>query len=148
MNVDYALDDETLLAGFEACDLGEHPFGHREHIRVAWLMLRREPLLPAMRGFVDAIRRFAASQGVPEMYHETITIAFLLYAGPAGMTVDAATGLVEWMPAAATSAGTTVVPGPTNGCTRSWCSTPFWATTRVVSGPTSARSHGSAPAVW
>jgi len=45
---------------------------------VAWWLLREGPALPAMRRFVDGLRRYAAHIGKPEVYHATITWAYLL----------------------------------------------------------------------
>ncbi|MCA1816070.1 MAG: hypothetical protein LC746_06625 [Acidobacteria bacterium] len=47
-------------------------------MRLAWLYLRRLPLAEACARFVAGIKRFAAAQGKPERYHETITWAYLL----------------------------------------------------------------------
>jgi hypothetical protein len=35
-------------------------------------------VLEALQRFSDALKRFAASQGKPQLYHETITWAYLL----------------------------------------------------------------------
>ena len=69
------MSDAELLAGFSAGTL--EPFHHQDHVRVAWLYLRREPLLPAAEQFTSGLRRFAAAKGKPGLYHETITLAFL-----------------------------------------------------------------------
>lgn len=68
--------DAELLSGFAAGTLDE--FKHRDHVQVAWLCLGREPLLPAVRRFSADLRRFALAKGKPGLYHETITLAFLL----------------------------------------------------------------------
>jgi hypothetical protein len=72
------MDDETLVAAFEA---GQEPpggFHHREHVRVAWYYLQRHPLPEALVRFSTALRRFAEAQGKPGLYHETITTAYVL----------------------------------------------------------------------
>ena len=69
------MTDAELLAGFAGATLDE--FHHRDHVRVAWLYLTREPLLPALHAFVCDLRRFAAAKGKPGLYHETITWAYL-----------------------------------------------------------------------
>jgi hypothetical protein len=72
------IDDETLIRTFEA---GEEPpggFHHREHVRVAWYYLQQSALPEALVRFSTALRRFASSRGKPNLYHETITTAFLL----------------------------------------------------------------------
>ena len=72
------MDDETLVAAFEA---GQEPpggFHHREHVRVAWYYLQRHPLPEALVRFSTALRHFAEAQGKPGLYHETITTAYVL----------------------------------------------------------------------
>jgi hypothetical protein len=71
-------DIAALVAAFEACTLPPAEFRHRQHVQVAWWLLRDSPGLPAMRRFVDGLRRFAAHIGKPEVYHATITWAYLL----------------------------------------------------------------------
>jgi hypothetical protein len=70
--------DESLVQMFEAGDLPDGGFRHPDHVRVAWYYLLRHPLPQALAVFCDGLRRFAAARGKPEMYHETITIAYVL----------------------------------------------------------------------
>ena len=74
-------DEEVgrLAAAFEACTLPPADFHHRQHLQVAWWMLRQGPPLPAMLRFVSSLRRYAMHIGKPEVYHETITLAYLLF---------------------------------------------------------------------
>src|SRR5262245_45565962 len=72
------LDDTALLEAFEA---GEEPAGgfhHREHVRVAWCYLKRHDLPDALKRFSESLKRFAIARGKPGLYHETITVAFVL----------------------------------------------------------------------
>jgi hypothetical protein len=71
------LDDATLVARFEDATLPPDAFGHREHVRVAWILLREGPFEAAALRFCRALRRFAAALGKAERYHETITWAYL-----------------------------------------------------------------------
>jgi hypothetical protein len=76
-----AADDASiaaLAAAFEGCTLPPSEFRHRQHLQAAWWLLRAEPSLPGMRRFVDGLRRYAAHIGKPELYHATITWAYLL----------------------------------------------------------------------
>jgi len=71
-----AADDASIAAlasAFEGCTLPPSELHHRQHLQVAWWLLRAEPSLPAMRRFVDGLRRYAAHIGKPELYHATIT---------------------------------------------------------------------------
>jgi hypothetical protein len=67
-----------LVARFQRCSLVAAKFHHRQHLQVAWWLLREGPPLDAMVRFVDGLRRFAAHIGKPEVYHETITWAYLV----------------------------------------------------------------------
>jgi len=68
--------DRELVARFEACTLQE--FHHADHVHVAWALLRELPLLEALARFTASLRRFAAANGKPNLYHETISWAYML----------------------------------------------------------------------
>lgn len=52
-------------------------FGHREHVRLTWLAVRRHGAEAAL-GLVDAgIRSAARAAGTPEKYHATMTRAWV-----------------------------------------------------------------------
>ncbi|HSC47092.1 MAG TPA: hypothetical protein VLG68_03320 [Gammaproteobacteria bacterium] len=72
------LDDDTLLAHFERCELPTTQFKHREHLRVAWILLSRHPLLYAMQRFRRGLKAYAVHNKVPGLYNETITCFYLL----------------------------------------------------------------------
>ena len=74
-------NDGDFLEAFENCSLPEGAFHHRDHVRLAWLYLRRLPPAAALAKFSDGLRRFAASIGKAGLYHETITWAYLLLIG-------------------------------------------------------------------
>lgn len=84
------MTDEEFLAGFEAGTLEN--FGHRDHVRMAWLMLRRHGP-GAVAAIRDGIRHFAQAKGATGLYHETLTrfwIEACRAAGPqAGESFDA-----------------------------------------------------------
>lgn len=71
------IDDDDLLEQFEKCVLPDEGFHHDTHVRVAWLYLRKYPLLEAIATFSTNLKRFAAAGGNPGIYHETITWAYL-----------------------------------------------------------------------
>ena len=62
---------------FERGTLPNECFRHREHVRVAFLYLTRFPVLQALQAFSKALQDFAAAHGKPQLYHETITWAFI-----------------------------------------------------------------------
>ena len=72
------MTDDELIACFEAGAVPPGGFHHREHVRVAWRYLCREPLGQALERFRAALRHFAEKQGAPGLYHETITTAYVL----------------------------------------------------------------------
>src|SRR5438445_6852519 len=60
-----------LIENFERGKLEQ--FHHSDHVRMAFEYLCRYPALEALARFSEALRRFAAVQGKPHLYHETIT---------------------------------------------------------------------------
>lgn len=71
------MTDDEFLANFESGTLPNESFHHRDHVRMAFLYLRRYPPLQALERFSAALARFAASNGKPQLYNETITWAFM-----------------------------------------------------------------------
>lgn len=69
---------DELVRRFEACTLPPEEFRHEQHVYVAWCYLRQMPLTDAAKRFIENLKRFAASLGKANLYHETITWAFLL----------------------------------------------------------------------
>lgn len=72
------IDDESLLRSFEDGTLPAGSFHHREHVRLAWLYLRRHEVLDALGRFRAGLKRSAAANGRADLYHETITWAYVL----------------------------------------------------------------------
>jgi hypothetical protein len=72
------MNDQQLIADFEAGRAPEGGFHHREHVRVAWNYLRGHALPDALARFCSGLRRFAEAQGAAGLYHETITVAYVL----------------------------------------------------------------------
>ena len=71
------MNDVEFIARFEDGTLPGENFHHRDHVRMAWLYLSRYPLLEAIVKFSDALQRFAAAHGKPNLYHQTITWSYL-----------------------------------------------------------------------
>jgi hypothetical protein len=69
------LSDEDFLAAFEAGTL--EAFHHRDHVRMTWLYLRAHEDGAAEGKVTDGIRRFAAAKGAAQMFHVTLTRAWL-----------------------------------------------------------------------
>ena len=66
-----------VLADFEAGRIDPARFPHREHVRVGYELLERHLFPEALLHLARGLRRLAARAGHPEVYHETITAAFL-----------------------------------------------------------------------
>jgi hypothetical protein len=69
------LTDAELVAGFEASTLTE--FSHREHVRVAFAMLRDADIAEAAVRFRRGLRAFVQKLGAEAKLHETLTWAYL-----------------------------------------------------------------------
>lgn len=72
------MTDDEFIRRFEDCTLPSECFHHADHVRMAFLYLSRSPALEALQGFSASLQRFAAANGKPGRYHETITWALLL----------------------------------------------------------------------
>ncbi|HEX6895209.1 MAG TPA: hypothetical protein VF146_08050 [Bryobacteraceae bacterium] len=68
--------DDEFATAFENCQVPNDAFHHREHLRLAWIYLRRFGSEAGLQIRV-AILRFAAAHGKADKYHETITFAWL-----------------------------------------------------------------------
>ena len=71
------MTDQQLLQQFEDGTLPNQHFHHRDHVRAAFLYLSEYPVLEALQAFSRALRRFAEAHGKPQLYHETITWAYV-----------------------------------------------------------------------
>ncbi len=71
------MTNEEIIQQFEQGKAPGGSFHHADHIRVAFAYLSQFPVLEALQKFSDALQRFATAQGKPDLYHETITWAYL-----------------------------------------------------------------------
>lgn len=71
------MSDEELLARFEDGSLPNGAFHHEQHVRVAWMLVRRYGMPDALGRFSQALKRFAEAKGAVGLYHETMTWAYL-----------------------------------------------------------------------
>jgi hypothetical protein len=71
------VEDEELIERFESCTLSGADFHHRDHVKVAWLYLRSNSVVQTLSRFSEGLQRFATAQGKPNLYHETITWAYV-----------------------------------------------------------------------
>jgi hypothetical protein len=67
----------SAIHSFETGTLDPAQFPHSEHVRIGYEMLGRYPFGEAISRFSSGLKKLAAKVGKPEIYHETITVAFL-----------------------------------------------------------------------
>jgi hypothetical protein len=74
-------EDDKFLEQFETKTLPLEEWHHRQHIKVAYLYLRKYPFEEAMERMRAGVKAFNAAKGIPEAldrgYHETMTQAWL-----------------------------------------------------------------------
>ena len=73
-----AQSEVELMEQFEAGTLPLECFHHRDHVHMAFIYLCKWPILEALERFSSALKRFAAHHGKHQLYHETITWAYML----------------------------------------------------------------------
>ena len=69
---------DALIEAFEANRIDNRQFHHRDHVRMAWTYLREYGFPAGATRFVAALQRFALANGKPQLYHATITWAYLV----------------------------------------------------------------------
>ena len=72
-----ATEPADLLADFESGRIDPAQFPHRDHVRVGYELIERHLYPEALLHLARGLRWLAAKAGKPEVYHETITAAFL-----------------------------------------------------------------------
>jgi hypothetical protein len=70
-------EEEAQLARFVRGELDPRAFPHREHVRMAFEMLRRHSFVETALHYSQALRTMTEKIGKPEVFHQTLTIAFL-----------------------------------------------------------------------
>ena len=71
------MSDDDFIRNFEAGTLANASFHHEHHVKVVWLYLQRSPVLETLARFSANLKRFATANGKPNLYHETITWAYV-----------------------------------------------------------------------
>jgi hypothetical protein len=65
------------LERFVRGEIDASSFPHREHVRMAFEMLRRHDFAESVWLFSKALRTMTTRAGKPQAFHQTITVAFL-----------------------------------------------------------------------
>jgi hypothetical protein len=68
-----ALPDEELTDRWEASTLGGTGISHRDHLRIAWVLVHRHGAEEAEKRLVEGTRRSCSAYGVPERFDEALT---------------------------------------------------------------------------
>jgi hypothetical protein len=71
------VDDDAFLIALERATFPAARFGHRAHVRLAFLYLTRHGRERGGRRMRLAVRRYAAAIGERDRYHETLTTFWL-----------------------------------------------------------------------
>jgi hypothetical protein len=67
------MSDEDFVAAFFSGRIANTSFHHRDHLRLAWCLIRKSGIEAATGMITGGIRHFAAQHGHAEKYHETLT---------------------------------------------------------------------------
>jgi hypothetical protein len=67
------LTDDDFVAAFLGDRLSPPAFHHRDHLRLAWCLIRKSGIQAATSTITEGIRRFATQHGQADKYHETLT---------------------------------------------------------------------------
>ncbi len=71
------MTNQELIAKFESGSLPVNAFHHADHVKMAFAYLLEYPVLEALQKFSNGLKQFAKAQGKENLYHETITWAYL-----------------------------------------------------------------------
>lgn len=71
-------DINELVRCFELGVMPASIFHHQEHVKIAWWYLQHNSLIESIAKFSRGLKNFAQSLGKENLYHETITWAFIL----------------------------------------------------------------------
>lgn len=71
--------DAAFLRALETCQIQNSQFGHRDHLRAAWIYVMRYGAAQAAPITQRAIMRFAAHHGHTGKYHATLTAAWVCF---------------------------------------------------------------------
>ena len=88
------MTDGEFARAFEAGEISNADFHHRDHVRLAWFYVRRYGTEEADQRIAAAIRNFAGRHGKLDKYHHTMTIAWMRLVSPAAAlaSFDTVTG--------------------------------------------------------
>jgi hypothetical protein len=71
------MTDDDFVRAFESCELPSESFRHTQHLRLAWIYLRRMPYGAAAAAMERGVRQYAAHHGAMQKYHHTLTLVWM-----------------------------------------------------------------------
>jgi hypothetical protein len=71
------MGEDAELARFMAGEMDPGRFPHSEHLRMSFEMLRVHDFPDALLNYSRALQRMTARVGKPQVFNQTITVAFL-----------------------------------------------------------------------
>jgi hypothetical protein len=92
-----AAADAAFLTALEGATLAPADFGHRAHLRAAFLYLGLHDFPGACVAMKRAIQGFAARLGKSTLYHETLTVAYLALVAERRAAESASIGFEEFV---------------------------------------------------
>ncbi len=91
------LDDDALLNAFLTTTISAKDFHHSEHVRVVWKLITTVGKGSARERFVGALLRLARANGADQLYHETLTRAWVELIAAAALETPAARTSEEFL---------------------------------------------------
>ena len=91
-------DLPPLLSAFCGGRIDNAQFHHAEHVEVAFEMLERHTFVDAAAAFARGLRAIAEKAGKPQLYNETVTVAFLSMIAEAKLRATSFPELVRQAP--------------------------------------------------
>lgn len=70
------MTEVEIIRAFEAGLVSGDSFHHADHVHLAFAYLSTFPVFTALERFSSALKRFAAANGKPRLYNETVTCAY------------------------------------------------------------------------
>ena len=94
--------DAAFVEAFDSGRPEDGTFGHREHLRLAWILIDRYGLDAAVPQIERRLRHLAEAHGMPEKYNRTMTLFWVRLVAHVAARTPAATSTAfldaeEWL---------------------------------------------------
>jgi hypothetical protein len=91
------MSDTEFLQAFEECRVAPASFHHADHVRLAWLYVRRYGASEAESLLLAGIRKLAIGAGVPGKFLYTTTVAWVRLVAAANREATTDHKFEEWI---------------------------------------------------